>query len=157
MGISKNSVVSFHYTLTNNAGEVLDSSEGKDAFTYLHGSQMIVPGLEAQMEGKAKGDKFKAEVAPEQGYGALNKDLLQQVPKERFGDQKVEEGMQFQAGEHSVVTVREVTDDMVLVDGNHPLAGVPLNFEVEVTDVRDATEEEVAHGHVHGQGEDHQH
>ncbi len=152
MNISKNSVVSFHYKLSNNEGEILDSSEGREAFTYLQGTQMIVPGLEAQMEGKGKGDKFKAVVAPELGYGEFNKDLLQQVPLDRFGEQKVEAGMQFQAGEHSVVTVREVKDGQVLVDGNHPLAGVTLNFDVEVTDVREATKEEQAHGHVHGEG-----
>jgi len=155
MNISKNSVVSFHYKLSNNEGEILDSSEGREAFTYLQGTQMIVPGLEAQMEGKGKGDKFKAVVSPELGYGEFNKDLLQQVPLDRFGEQKVEAGMQFQAGEHSVVTVREVKDGKVLVDGNHPLAGVTLNFDVEVTDVREATKEELAHGHVHGEGGHH--
>ncbi len=155
MKISNNSVVSFHYTLSNNEGEVLDSSEGQDAFTYLQGGQMIVPGLEQQMEGKAKGDKFKAVVPPELGYGEFNKDLLQRVPLERFGGQKVQVGMQFQAGEHHVVTVKEVTDSEVLVDGNHPLAGVTLNFDVEVADVREATADEVSHGHVHGTGGHH--
>jgi len=156
MQVSNNTVVSFHYTLSNPEGEVLDSSQGHDAFSYLQGSQMIVPGLEAQMEGKSKGDKFKAVVTPEMGYGEFNKELLQRVPLDRFGDAKVEEGMQFQAGEHSVVTVREVTESEVLVDGNHPLAGITLNFEVEVTDVREATAEELSHGHVHGPG-GHQH
>lgn len=155
MNIARNSVVSFHYTLTNDEGEVLDSSKGHEAFTYLQGSQMIVPGLEAQMEGKAKGDKFKAVVAPGDAYGEFNKELLQRVPLDRFGGQQVEVGMQFQAGEHSVVTVEEVTDTDVLVNGNHPLAGVTLHFDVEVTDVRQATEEEVAHGHVHGPGGHH--
>jgi FKBP-type peptidyl-prolyl cis-trans isomerase SlyD len=156
MQIRNNSVVSFHYRLSNNEGELLDSSDGKDAFTYLQGGHMIVPGLEAQMEGKAKGDTFKAVVTPELGYGEFDKQLLQRVPLDRFGDQKVEVGMQFQAGEHSVVTVKEVTASEVLVDGNHPLAGVTLNFHVEVTDVREATAEEISHGHVHGAG-GHQH
>jgi FKBP-type peptidyl-prolyl cis-trans isomerase SlyD len=155
MNISKNSVVTFHYTLTDNDGTVLDSSDGRDPFAYLQGGGMIVPGLESQMEGKAKGDKFTAVVAPSQGYGDFNKDLLQRVPLERFGDQKVEAGMQFEAGEHSIVTVKEVTDSEVLVDGNHPLAGVTLNFAVEVTDVREATAEELSHGHVHGEGGHH--
>ncbi len=155
MKIAKNAVVSFHYTLSNNDGEVLDSSEGHEAFTYLQGGQMIVPGLEAQMEGKAKGDKFKAVVSPELGYGEFDKQLLQRVPLDRFGGQTVEKGMQFQAGEHSVVTVEEITETDVLVNGNHPLAGVTLNFEVEVTDVRDAPSDEVAHGHVHGPGGHH--
>lgn len=155
MQIKNNSVVSFHYTLTNHEGEVLDSSAGGMAFSYLQGAQMIVPGLERQMEGKRTGDKFKAVVPPEQGYGVVEAQLIQRVPKERFGDQQVEEGMQFQAGEHSVVTVREVTADSVVVDGNHPLAGVTLNFDVEVTGVREATPEELAHGHVHGEGGHH--
>jgi FKBP-type peptidyl-prolyl cis-trans isomerase SlyD len=155
MNIADNKVVSFHYTLRNPEGEVLDGSEGQDAFTYLQGSQMIVPGLEAQMAGKAKGDKFVAVVSPEQGYGTFNIELLQRVPLDRFGGQTVEVGMQFQAGEHHLVTVKEVTGTDVLVDGNHPLAGVTLNFDVEVTDVREATADELAHGHVHGPGGHH--
>ena len=141
MNISNNSVVSFHYKLTDNDGTVLDSSEGREPFAYLQGVGMIVPGLESQMEGKGKGE--------------FNKDLLQQVPLDNFGGQKVEEGMQFQAGEHNVVTVREVKDGQVLVDGNHPLAGVTLNFDVEITDVREATAEELSHGHVHGEDAHH--
>jgi FKBP-type peptidyl-prolyl cis-trans isomerase SlyD len=155
MKIAKNAVVSFHYTLSNNEGEVIDSSEGNDAFSYLQGGQMIVPGLEAQMEGKGKGDKFKAVVPPELGYGEFDKQLLQKVPLDRFGGQQVEVGMQFQAGEHHVVTVKEVTESDVLIDGNHPLAGITLNFDVEVTDVREATADELAHGHVHGLGGHH--
>ncbi|MBP8822831.1 MAG: peptidylprolyl isomerase [Flavobacteriales bacterium] len=155
MKIANHSVVSFHYKLTNENGELLDSSEGQDAFTYLQGSQMIVPGLEAQMEGKEKGAKFKAVVPPELGYGDLNNELLQRVPLDRFGGQKVEVGMQFQAGDHGVVTVEEVTGQDVLVNANHPLAGVALHFEVEVMDVRQATPEEVSHGHVHGEGGHH--
>ena len=155
MNITKDSVVTFHYTLSNNEGEVLDSSKGQDAFSYLQGSHMIVPGLESQMEGKSKGDKFKAVVNPADGYGELNMELVQKVPLDRFGDQKIEVGMQFQAGEHSVVTVREVKDGEVLVDGNHPLAGVTLTFDVEVTDVRQATADELSHGHVHGPGGHH--
>lgn len=155
MKIAKNAVVSFHYTLSNNEGEVIDSSEGNDAFSYLQGGQMIVPGLEAQMEGKGKGDKFKAVVPPELGYGEFDKQLLQKVPLDRFGGQQVEVGMQFQAGEHHVVTVKEVTESDVLIDGNHPLAGITLNFDVEVTDVREATADELAHGHVHGPGGHH--
>ncbi|HRQ84906.1 MAG TPA: peptidylprolyl isomerase [Flavobacteriales bacterium] len=155
MKITHGTVVSFHYTLTDDSGEVLDSSQGHEAFTYLQGGQMIVPGLEAQMDGKAKGDKFKAVVTPDQGYGEFNKELLQRVPLDRFGGQQVEVGMQFQAGEHGVVTVEEVTGTDVLVNGNHQLAGVTLHFEVEVTEVRQATAEEVSHGHVHGPGGHH--
>ncbi|MBS1545778.1 MAG: peptidylprolyl isomerase [Bacteroidetes bacterium] len=155
MKISNHSVVSFHYTLSNNEGEVIDSSKGHEAFTYLQGGQMIVPGLEAQMEGKAKGDKFKAVVEPGQGYGEFDLQLLQKIPLASFGGQQVEVGMQFQAGEHHLVTVKEVSANEVLIDANHPLAGVTLNFDVEVTDVREATADELAHGHVHGPGGHH--
>ena len=102
------------------------------------------------MEGRSEGDKFVAVVSPEQGYGEFDQQLLQRVPLDRFGGQNVEAGMQFQAGEHHVVTVKEVAGNEVLIDGNHPLAGVTLNFDVEVTGVREATAEEISHGHVHG-------
>ncbi|MBL7983721.1 MAG: peptidylprolyl isomerase [Flavobacteriales bacterium] len=155
MIVRSNSVVSFHYTLRDSEGNTLDSSAGHDAFAYIQGGQQIVPGLELQMEGKSKGDKFNALVEPAMGYGEFNKDLLQRVPLDRFGGSKVEAGMQFQAGEHGVFTVKEVVDGHALLDGNHPLAGVTLNFEVEITDVREATAEELSHGHVHGPGGHH--
>ena len=159
MQISNNSVVSFHYKLTNDEGTVLDSSEGRDAFAYLQGAGMIVPGLEEQMDGKKAGDKFDAKISPEKGYGLPDPTRVQSVPMDTFGGQKVEVGMQFSAGEEGelgVFTVKEVTGENVMLDGNHPLAGVTLNFAIEVTDVREATEEELAHGHVHGPG-GHQH
>jgi len=155
MQIANNSVVSFHYKLTNDEGTVLDSSEGRDAFAYLQGGGMIVPGLEEQMEGHKAGDKFDAKVPADKGYGMPNPEMVQNVPADTFGDQKVEPGMQFSAGEQGelgVFTVIEVKDGNVKLDGNHPLAGVGLNFAVEITDVRAATEEELAHGHVHGAG-----
>lgn len=155
MIVSRNSVVSFHYTLRDSEGNTLDSSSGHDAFAYIQGGQQIVPGLEQQMEGKKAGDKFNAVVSPEMGYGEFNKDLLQRVPLDRFQGQKVEPGMQFQAGGHGIFTVREVVDGHALLDGNHPLAGVTLNFEVEIMDVREATVEELDHGHVHGPGGHH--
>ena len=155
MNITTNSVVSFHYTLRDEEGDTLDSSAGQNAFTYIQGSHMIVPGLEQQMDGRKAGDKFTAVVPPDLGYGTFNKDLLQRVPLDRFGDNKVEQGMQFQAGGEGVFTVREVVDGHVLLDGNHPLAGVTLNFEVEITDVREATADELSHGHVHGPGGHH--
>lgn len=150
MTITKNSVVSFHYALSDNDGKLLDSSHGHDPFDYLHGSGMIVRGLESQLEGRKAGDKFKAVVSPAEGYGEFDLQLLQRVPLAKFGGQKVVEGMQFQAGQHGVFTVKEVTAQDVLLDGNHPLAGVTLNFDVEVTGVREATAEELDHGHVHG-------
>lgn len=160
MQIAERRVALFHYTLTNDQGEVIDSSEGRDPLGYLHGAGNIVPGLEKAMEGKAAGDSFKVTVAPEEGYGNRNEDLVQQVPREMFqGVDDIQPGMRFQAesnqGPVSVI-VTEVSDAQVTVDGNHALAGENLNFAIEVTDVRDATEEEIDHGHPHGPG-GHQH
>lgn len=155
MRIGKQSVVSFHYTLNDPDGVLLDTSAGHEAFSYLHGSGGIVPGLEEQMEGRAKGDRMEVVVEPGKGYGEIDATLLQRVPMDRFGGQAVEEGMQFQTPDHRVWSVMEVKDGQVVLNGNHPLAGVTLHFSVEITDVRDATTEEVAHGHVHGPGGHH--
>ncbi|MBB3140275.1 FKBP-type peptidyl-prolyl cis-trans isomerase [Halomonas organivorans] len=156
MQIAQNSVVAFHYTLTNDAGEVLDSSEGREPLTYLHGAGNIIPGLEKEMEGRTAGDKLQAKVAPEEGYGEVQPQLVQEVPRDAFqGVENVEAGMQFQAqtqGGPLMVTVTKVEGDTVTVDGNHPLAGQTLNFDVEIAEVREASEEEVEHGHVHGEG-----
>ena len=161
MQIADQTVASFHYTLTNDAGEVLDSSRGREHLAYLHGAGNIVPGLEQAMEGKSSGDSFKVDVAPEQGYGVHHDGLVQDVPRAAFqGVDEIEPGMSFQAntpqGSHSVVVTR-VTADTITVDGNHPLAGQTLHFDVEVTDVRAASAEELAHGHVHGPGGHHHH
>ena len=119
---------------------------------------MLIPGLENALEGKKVGDSFTAEVKPEEAYGERHDGLIQTVPRNLFGENEVQPGMQFRAstdqGEQSVVIV-EVKDDEVTVDGNHPLAGVNLNFDVEVIEVREATEQELEHGHVHTDGEDH--
>ncbi len=156
MQIAQNSVVAFHYTLTNDAGEVLDSSEGRDPLTYLHGSGNIIPGLEKELEGHGSGDKLKVAVAPDEGYGEVQPALVQEVPRDAFqGVDEVEPGMQFQAQTQEgplMVTITKVEGDTVTVDGNHPLAGEKLNFDVEIAEVREATEEEVSHGHVHGEG-----
>ena len=160
MQIAPNSVAAFHYTLTDDQNQVIDSSAGRDPLTYLHGSGQIVPGLEKQMDGHSVGDKFIAEVAPEEGYGVLQPELLQEVPRDAFqGVEDIQPGMQFQGrgpqGEINV-TVTKVEDDKVFIDGNHPLAGKTLHFAIEVTDVREASAEELKHGHVHGAG-GHQH
>ena len=158
MQITKNSVVSFHYTLNDADGQVLDTSSGREAFAYIQGHSMIVPGLEAQLEGKRKGDSLVAIVPAADGYGELDPTLVHKVPKDRFGGQELEPGMQFQAGEQGemgVFTVVGVEEDMVVLNGNHPLAGVTLHFNVEITGVREATEEELAHGHIHGEGGHH--
>lgn len=157
MQIAQNSVVAFHYTLTNDAGEVLDSSEGREPLTYLHGTGNIIPGLEKQLEGASPGEKLNVSVTPEEGYGEVQEQLMQEVPRDAFqGVENVEPGMQFQAqteGGPLMVTVKKVEGDTVVVDGNHPLAGQNLTFDVEISDVREASAEEVEHGHVHGEGE----
>ncbi|MBK7945069.1 MAG: peptidylprolyl isomerase [Flavobacteriales bacterium] len=155
MRITKNSVVSFHYTLNDPEGKLLDTSAGKDPFAYIHGSGMIVPGLEAEMEGRTIGDSLQVKVEAAKGYGEIDPSLVQRVPMDKFGGQQVEEGMQFQTPDHRVWSVMEVKDGDVVLNGNHPLAGVTLHFSVEVTDVREATEEEISHGHVHGPGGHH--
>ncbi|EWH01757.1 FKBP-type peptidyl-prolyl cis-trans isomerase [Halomonas sp. BC04] len=156
MQIAQNSVVAFHYTLTNDAGEVLDSSEGRDPLTYLHGAGNIIPGLEKELEGRESGEKLNVTVAPEEGYGEVQPQLVQEVPRDAFqGVEAVEPGMQFQAqtqGGPLMVTVTKIEGDTVTVDGNHPLAGQKLNFDVEIADVREASQEEIEHGHVHGEG-----
>lgn len=154
MKVANHSVVSIHYTLTNNDGEVLDSSEGQAPLTYLHGVGNLIPGLEKELLDKAVGDEFDVTVAPGEGYGEQTDELVQTVPSSVFeGVEQVEPGMQFRAsgpgGEAQLITVTSVEGDMVTIDGNHPLAGVTLNFKVEITAIRDATEEEIAHGHVH--------
>ena len=159
MQIARDSVAAFHYTLTDDQNQVIDSSAGRDPLTYLHGGGQIVPGLEKQLEGRSAGDKFTADVVPEEGYGVHHPELMQEVPRSAFqGVEDIQPGMQFQGrgqqGEINV-TVTRVEDDKVFIDGNHPLAGNTLHFAIEVTDVRAASEEELAHGHVHGAGGHH--
>lgn len=160
MSIATDSVVTIHYTLRDEAGNTLDSSAGSDPIAYIHGHGNIVPGLERQLEGKSKGDKLNVQLAPADGYGEYHKELVQQVPRRQLkGISNVTVGMRLQAQTPDgarVVTVTHVASDMVTIDGNHPLAGKSLSFEVEITDVRQATQEELAHGHVHGAG-GHQH
>jgi len=154
MQIGDQKVVTLHYTLTDNEGRLIDKSED-GSFAYLHGSRNIIPGLENALEGKSAGEELNVSVSPEEAYGLRDDSMLQQVPKNMFEDaSQIAVGTQFQAqgpnGEMLVVTVMEVAEEHVVVDGNHPLAGVELNFDVKIIDVRDASEEEVEHGHVHG-------
>lgn len=160
MEIADQRVVYMHYTLTNSQGEVLDSSRGHEPLAYLHGAGNIIPGLEKALLGKQAGDKLNVQVSPAEGYGERDEQLLQQVPRRAFqGVKDVQPGMSFQAqsgdGTPMRVTVTQVVGDMVTVDGNHPLAGETLNFDVEITEVRAATAEEMSHGHVHGEGGHH--
>ncbi|GAB4357283.1 MAG: FKBP-type peptidyl-prolyl cis-trans isomerase [Methylohalobius sp. ZOD2] len=153
MQVTENKVVSIHYTLKNDAGEVIDSSNGRDPLSYLHGIGNIIPGLEKALEGKNNGEHVDVSIAPADGYGERNEALIQKVPRSAFeGVDKIEPGMQFQAQTPNgtqVLTVVEVQDDEVVVDGNHPLAGETLHFSVDVTDVREPTEDELSHGHAH--------
>jgi FKBP-type peptidyl-prolyl cis-trans isomerase SlyD len=153
MKITREKVVAIHYTLRNPEGNVLDSSEGRDPLYYLHGFGNLIPGMEAGLEGKEAGAKFNIQVSPENGYGVKDESLIQEVPLEAFGGQVPQVGQQFQAGndhQRYIVTVKAVSDKTVTVDANHALAGVELHFDVEVMEVRDASQEEIAHGHVHG-------
>jgi FKBP-type peptidyl-prolyl cis-trans isomerase SlyD len=159
MQIVKDAVVTMHYTLKNDSGETIDSSAGGDPLAYLQGNGNLIPGLESALEGKQAGDKVLVKVAPGDGYGEYDKALVQQVPRRSFkGIANIQVGMQFQVqSDHGprAVTVTNVIGDMVTVDGNHPLAGQHLNFDVEITEVRVATDEELSHGHVHGPGGHH--
>ncbi len=156
MQVKTNSVVHIDYTLTNDDGQVLDSSAGKQPLAYIHGHGNIIPGLEQAIEGKTRGDELNVTVTAEQAYGEHRSDLVQEVPRSAFaGVDNLEPGMRFQAETDQgpvPVTVTAVTAATVTVDANHELAGQQLNFAVRITDVRDATEEELSHGHVHGPG-----
>lgn len=161
MQIGKNKVASIDYTLTDTQGQVLDSSKGGQPLTYLHGNGGLIPGLEEALEGKATGDQINVTVPPERAYGTRNDQLVQDVPRRMFqGVNEISPGMQFRAqspdGQMRDVTVVETSPESVRVDANHPLAGATLNFDVKVVDVRDATQDELSHGHVHGPG-GHQH
>jgi len=157
MSIKDNSAVSFHYSLADDEGQQLDSSAGKEPLAYLHGAGNIIPGLENALTGKAVGDSMTVAVSAAEGYGEVQQELIQDVPRTSFqGIEQIEVGMQFEAqtgqGGTVPVTVTAVTDETVTVDGNHPLAGKNLNFDVSIEAVRDATAEELEHGHVHGPG-----
>jgi FKBP-type peptidyl-prolyl cis-trans isomerase SlyD len=158
--VKKDAVVSLSYTLKNDTGQELDKSTPDKPFAYLHGNKQIVPGLENALEGLAVGDKKQVTVAPAEGYGEFMAELKMEVERSNFPkDAEIQAGMQFSTdvnGNHQVFTVTDVGGDKVKVDGNHPLAGQTLHFDVEVVEIRDATAEELQHGHVHGpEGHDH--
>lgn len=152
MQITKHKVAGIHYTLRDSSGTVIDSSVGNDPLYYIHGEGNLIPGMEEGLEGHTTGDKFQLDVSPEKGYGERDPELVQEVPWEAFGGQPVEVGMQFNANHGQVVTVTKVTPEVITIDANHELAGQPLQFDIEVVDVRDASADELAHGHVHGPG-----
>jgi FKBP-type peptidyl-prolyl cis-trans isomerase SlyD len=159
MGISQDQVVSIHYTLRDDAGEVIDRSADGEPLSYLHGHGNLIPGLERELTGRKSGDRLQVKVAPAEAYGEYDRELVQRVPRRTLkgiADLRVGMRLQTQTPEGPrAVTVTQLSGDMVTLDGNHPLAGKSLNFEVEVAGVRAATEEELAHGHVHGAGGHH--
>lgn len=160
MQIADRCVASFHYTLTNDQGEVLDRSEADQPLHYLHGHGNLIPGLERALLGKQAGDRLNVTVAPADAYGERRPELVQRVPRAAFqGIDVIEPGMSFSAQSNQGpmrVVVTAVEADSITVDGNHPLAGETLHFAVEIVTVRAATDEELDHGHVHGPG-GHQH
>lgn len=152
--IGDNLVVSVHYKLTDDDANVLDSSEGSEPLAYLHGAGNIIPGLENALVGKVAGDSLKVRVEPAEGYGEIVPELIETVDIAAFqGVDSVEPGMAFEAqapdGSVQRIVVKAVEGNDVTIDANHPLAGVTLNFDIEIVGVREATEEEIAHGHVH--------
>lgn len=153
MQIANNKVVQIHYTLKNDAGETLDTSDGREPLTYLQGSGGIIPGLESALEGKSTGDKLDVVIEPKDGYGEHQEAAVQQVPMSAFaGIENLQVGMQLQAETERgpvPVKVAAIEGDTVTIDANHALAGERLHFAVSVEDIRDATEEEIDHGHVH--------
>ncbi|GAA5191581.1 peptidylprolyl isomerase [Ferrimonas gelatinilytica] len=161
MIIDAKTVVTLHYRLRNAKGELLEESFGAEPMQYLHGAQNMIPGLEKQLTGKQVGESFSADVEAEEAYGAIEPGLIQEVPLSAFeGVDDIAPGMRFMAETEAgprPVTVTEVKEDAVVVDGNHPMAGQSLHFDIEVMEIREATEEELAHGHVHAAGGCHSH
>jgi len=159
MNIEIKKAVTLAYTLTDKDGDVLDKADTKEPFIYLHGTGGIIPGLEKALDGKAKDDQFEVSLEPSEAYGDHSDQLVQEVPKDMFGEMSDEDmfvGAQFHAETNQgmqVVTVNAINDDTITIDGNHPMAGKALNFDVTVLDVRDATDEELSHGHIHAHGE----
>ena len=159
MHIKTNAAVSIHYTLTDKSGKVIDTSDGGEPLAYLHGRGNLIPGLEKELEGKEKGAKLNVTVPPEEAYGIRDDNLIRKVSRSSFKEiEELQQGMQFQSQSENgveIFTVTKIEGDEVTIDGNHALADMTLTFDVEVTDIREATEEELAHGHIHGPGEHH--
>ena len=157
MRISEQKVVTMNYEVADDQGQLIDRSEEGGPLAYIHGNGQLIPGLETALEGRGKGDKIAVDVPPEQGYGERDEEGVQIVARNQFDDSvEIEVGMQFEAqdddDEHQIVTVAAVDGENITLDTNHPLAGKNLRFKVEILDVRDASTEELSHGHVHGPG-----
>jgi len=160
MPIEQNKVVSFEYTLKDDKGEVLDRAEAGDPFDYLHGSGMIVPGLESALAGKDVGDALSVSLTAEQAYGQRDESLIRRIPLRKLRDKNPQVGRRYPAeiGRGvQLVLVKSIEGDYATVDPNHPLAGMALNFDVKIAKIRDATAEELEHGHIHGADGHHHH
>lgn len=158
MQIGSQKAVTIEYTLKDDAGEVLDTSEGREPLTYLHGTDSIVPGLEKALDGKGEGDELEVKLAPEEAYGQRDEKLIRNMPLRRIREKRIQVGGRYPAETPEgprLVLVKSVNGDYATVDANHPLAGMTLHFKVKVVGVREATKEELAHGHVHGPGGHH--
>jgi len=159
MKITKNTVVSLDYTLKNNDGTVLDSSAGREPLVYLHGVGALIPGLENKLEGLEANAALNVTIQPEDGYGKRSEELIHKVSKAGFqGDEEMQVGMQVQLDTENgpmIATIAGIEGEEVTLDLNHPLADEILHFDVEIKDVRNATEDEISHGHVHGVGGHH--
>ncbi len=155
MIVEKDRVVTIDYSLKDDGGNLIDSSEGSEPLVYLHGNGNLIPGLEKELEGKDVGAQLNCAIAPADAYGVRDDSLVFKVQKSEFGGADVQVGMQFEAQSEEgaqMVTVVGFDGDQVVIDANHPLAGKTLHFDVKVLDVREATQEEIEHGHVHGCG-----
>lgn len=159
--IQKNHVVSIDYTLKNDEGTVLDTSSGSSPLVYLHGSGALISGMETGLEGKSEGADFSISITPDDAYGNHDKNLLHQIDRKELAHLPdlaigMELEVQTEEGSPLIMTIVELSDDIVVLDGNHPLAGQTLHFEIQVRNIREASAEEISHGHVHGPG-GHQH
>jgi FKBP-type peptidyl-prolyl cis-trans isomerase SlyD len=155
MQIGQDTVVAIDYTLTNDTGDVLDTSKGAEPLTYIHGKGQIIPGLESALAGRSVGDTFQIRIPASAAYGERDPELIQQARRAQFGGDEPEVGMQVEADGpdgHETLTIIAVEGDLVTLDGNHPLAGMPLTFDVTIVGVRAATKQELQHGHAHGSG-----
>jgi FKBP-type peptidyl-prolyl cis-trans isomerase SlyD len=154
----RNKIISFHYTLTDSTGKTLDSSSGSEPLTFLEGAGQIIPGLEAELRTMAVGQKKNVTIEAKDAYGEKDAANIAEVPLDQMPTREIKAGDQFRAGQDAhapVVTVTKVTETHVTLDGNHPLAGKDLTFDVEIAAVRKATKEELSHGHAHGSGGHH--
>lgn len=154
MNINGVCVVSIHYKLTDTDDNIIDTSEGQEPFVYLHGANNVIPGLERALEGKSAGDNLKVTISPDDAYGEKNPDLIQKVPKKIFESvEDLQTGMTFETqdaeGRVQRIMVEEIEGETVTINANHPLAGLTLNYDVTVESVREATKEEIDHGHAH--------